>query len=345
MAVLNQKIKKEALYFIGFWLIGYLLIYLSFLTILDPLHALRNSFGFVAPIILPVVILELIFTYFFPKKKYHMLIILAIATIAGFGLLNFYTIKLLVNNPEAESNTVLSIIIFFLLFRGIKFFRTGVQQQLALTKAKELQMETNIKLKEAETSKIKAELDAIKSQINPHFLFNTLNSIYSLVINNTDHAGDAILKLSSLMRYMLEYSKNKEVLLSDEISFIEDYLSLEKIRLEDNCQIEFEVHNTMKNLKIPPLLFVPLVENCFKHGISANKENNQVMISLRAEAKSILFTATNNKMPKRMRASGHQSGNSLNNLTKRLCLLYPDRHTYKVSEKESAYIVELRIEI
>jgi len=203
--------KKKFLYFFTFWIAAFILMYISFLTILEPLHALRNTTGFVTPLMLPVLLLDFLFEKYFIRRDWIRFGVLAVLNIAGFGLLNYYILKEIVQDREAESNTVLSIIFFFLVFRGIKFLRFGVEQEFKLNNAKELQAKTELMLKEAETSKIQAELDLLKSQINPHFLFNNLNNIYSLIIDKAENASEAVLKLSYLMRYMLESSKNVHV--------------------------------------------------------------------------------------------------------------------------------------
>ncbi len=336
--------KKELSYFIGFWITAWVVMYLSFLTILDPVHALRNSSGFLIPLILPVTILEWCFVTMFHKKRFLLYGLLSVAIVAGFGLLNFYTIKYLVKDPEAESNTVLSIIIFFIVFRGIKFFRTGARQQLALNESRAQQLEASMKLQQMEASKMKAELDAIKSQINPHFLYNSLNAIYSLVLLKSETAGEALLQLSSLMRYVLESSNQERVRLDDEVGFIQDYLGLERLRLEDSCTISFETDMDSSDSTIAPLLLLPLVENCFKHGVGLEKEKNRIEIKLHNKQSEISFSVQN-QLQKPYPAGQAIPGKSLENLKKRLDLLYPDRHHYQAGIKDSTYLAQLNIDL
>lgn len=122
MISVKTDIIRKLSFLVIFWLAAYVVMYISFLSILDARQALINTTGFVLPIILPVLVLDLFFEHFFLNKKYWKFGFTAIVTIAGFGFLNFYLLKYIVQNPEAESNTILSIIFFFLIFRGIKFF-------------------------------------------------------------------------------------------------------------------------------------------------------------------------------------------------------------------------------
>ncbi|MFC2097164.1 sensor histidine kinase [Bacteroidota bacterium] len=316
--------KKRYLYFVLFWIGAFIVMFLSFLTILEPLHSLRNTAGFVIPLIFPVLILDYFFEKYFIVKKYIYFGISSLITILSFGLLNFYALKYLVQDREAESNTVLSIILFFLIYRGIKFIRIGTQQQFRLNQA---------------------ELKLLKSQINPHFLFNNLNNIYSLIIEKNNHASDAVLKLSSLMRYMLESSKFSYITLKEEINFIEDYISLEEIRLEDNCEINLAINNEDTEKKLPPLLFIPLIENCFKHGISANKQNNKINIIIKSERNRIHFKTSNHIAPKRGIQLNKNEKHGINNLQKRLELLYPGNYSYKTEIIDNIYRVELILNI
>ncbi len=335
--------KTSGRFFLIFWLSAWILIFLTFLTILSPLHALRNSVGFVLPLILPVMLLDFWFTRFFLYRKYWYFALVSFVTLAFFGLANFMIFKLVVKNPEAESNTLLSIIIFFLIYRGVHYFRSGVAHQMKLNEALAKQLTLELALKETEARQFKAELDLLKAQINPHFLFNTLNNIYSLVVTRHENAPDALLRLSSVMHYVLEAAKNDQVRLSDEIRFIEDLLSLEEIRLEDQCTIEFQVDPGFTDRNVAPLLFIPLVENCFKHGIGADKLKNRVMIRLSCNAQGIVFSTVNNIVKNNAASLEKNAGNGLANLRKRLQIIYPGRGSLETGAAGNEYHAALTI--
>jgi LytS/YehU family sensor histidine kinase len=275
-------------------------------------------------------------------RRYWIFAISAMTTLALFGLINLLIFKFVVKSPEAGSNTVLSIILFFLIYRGVQYFRSGIAQQLKLNEALANQMKLELNLREAESRQFKAELDLLKAQINPHFLFNTLNNIYSLVVTRQENAPDAIIRLSSVMRYVLEAAKSDRVRLSDEIRFIEDLISFEEIRLEDQCIIDFTVAPDFSDRDVAPLLFIPMVENCFKHGITARRQLNHVKISLTSNEDGITFTTVNPI------ASGSvkpalQQGNGLANLRKRLGIIYPGRASLETAEEGNYYNVKMKI--
>lgn len=129
-----------------------------------------------------------------------------------------------------------------------------------------------------ENAKLKAELALLKVQINPHFFFNSLNNLYGMVLKNRNkQASEAILKLSDLMRYMLESNQEEKVSLSKEIKFIQNYLALEQIRISQDFDIQFEISLSHQNIEIPPLLLIPLVENIFKHVVNQHTEKGFIV--------------------------------------------------------------------
>jgi LytS/YehU family sensor histidine kinase len=340
---LIEAIKAKGRFFLIFWLSAWILIFLTFLTILNPLNALRNSLGFVLPLILPVLLLDHWFERFFLDRRYWLYIIFSVTTLALFGLANFLIFKLVVRNPEAESNTLLSILLFFFLYRGVQYFRSGMVQQMKLNEALAHQMKLELALRETEARQFKAELGLLKAQINPHFLFNTLNNIYSLVVTQHENAPDALLRLSSVMRYVLDAAKSDQVRLSDEIRFIENLVSLEEIRLEDQCDIEFTEETCFPDRNVAPLLFIPLVENCFKHGIGPDKLKNRVVIRLFCNEQAIVFSTINNVMVDSADSLEKKDGNGLANLRKRLGIIYPGKASLETGVAGQEYHAKLTI--
>jgi LytS/YehU family sensor histidine kinase len=191
---------------------------------------------------------------------------------------------------------------------------------------------------------LQSELSLLKAQVNPHFLFNTLNNVYGLILQQqTNQAAEVTLKLSDLMRYMLESSKLNLVLLRKEIKFIEDYLSLERIRLSPTNTITFEVSRVDREIFIPPLLFIPLVENAFKHGLQNQVDAGCASFHLTLQQHELYFEAINTKGNSLQRTE--VSGTGLENLTKRLQLLYPDKHTLQIEESAEMFKVILHITV
>ncbi len=332
----------EVIYFFSFWLLNIGLIFLTFLTIIKIEKSVTHTLGFILPIIPPVTLIYIVFEKFFIKRKFIVFSILTVVILALFSIFNFYLIKYLIGNPEGESNTFLSIILFFGIYVGIKYLYKGVKQQFALEKLKNQQLESEITIEKIKTKQVETELKYLKAQINPHFLFNTLNSIYSLIIENSNHAADSVLMLSSLVRYILDSSKSKFVSLKKEIQFIENYINLERIRLEDNCIINFSA-DIDNDKNVSPLIFISFVENCFKHGVSTNIDKNIINIFIRSDDKQIEFNCDNYISIHKINKNNKTEQTGIDNIKKRLNLFYKNKFDLKIIESNEKYIVKLVI--
>ncbi len=199
-----------------------------------------------------------------------------------------------------------------------------------------------VKNLELQRNNIRLELDYLKAQLNPHFFFNTLNGIYSLVIDSEPKAAQIILKLSDLMRYSLYEANNDQVALHREIKFIKDYVELERNRHKASTQIMLEIEGTTNDLHIPPLLLVTFVENAFKHGINNTIKASWIKIVLSVNEDTLTFIVSNSK-PKNIKHETVQGGIGLWNVRKRLDILYPNRHKLEIQNFEEIYIVNLSI--
>ncbi|QSB29217.1 sensor histidine kinase [Flavobacterium sp. CLA17] len=198
-------------------------------------------------------------------------------------------------------------------------------------------------MKTIESKKTKAELSLLKSQINPHFFFNTLNNLYGLVIEKSDDAPNVILKLSDIMRYTIYMGKEDVVPLKEEIEYLTNYIELHKIRYQKRVDIVFN-HSREINYQIAPLLFIIPLENAFKHGVESITEDAYIHININIDSDSdiIYFDIENNF---EARESGGTAGIGIQNLKQRLKLLYPDKHKIKIDVKDSIYKLELKIEM
>jgi len=194
--------------------------------------------------------------------------------------------------------------------------------------------------KQLEKQKLEAELKLLKSQINPHFLFNTLNSLYVLALNNSQRTPAMIHKLSELMSYMLYESNQAEVLLEKEVEYIRNYIALEKIRYGDRIEITFNVNNHHDDLMIAPLLMLPFIENSFKHGVRNQLSNGWVFIELDIIDDEIVFKVENSKGGKLTEVQG---GIGLSNVVKRLDYLYGDSYSLKIFDEQDTYMVVLKV--
>ena len=193
--------------------------------------------------------------------------------------------------------------------------------------------------KELENKRLAAELSFLRMQINPHFLFNSLNSIYSLSLKKSDFAPQAILKLSDMMRYLLYEREDAShmVALHKEIEYLENYIALQKIRFNHGQHIEFLTEGDDSNQKIAPLLLIPFIENAFKHGLLTDSAN-PMKIYLLIEGKRLILQVKNRK---NLNNKDSNEGIGLENVNKRLKLLYPGKHQLTITESEEHYQSDL----
>jgi len=197
--------------------------------------------------------------------------------------------------------------------------------------------------KEMEKEKLSSELSFLKSQVNPHFLFNTLNNIYALAYKKSDSAPEAIAKLSQLMRYMLCETNDKRVSLDKEIEYLHNYIDLQRLRISDTVQISFEITGDTTNIDLEPMLLIPFVENAFTHGVSY-REPSVIKVNLKVEdGKHICFTVENNIFSEQAEIRDSSHGIGLQNVKKRLELLYPETHQLSMDIVNNKYVVILII--
>ena len=204
-------------------------------------------------------------------------------------------------------------------------------------------------LKQQETvqltrEKINAELQLLKSQVHPHFLFNTLNNIYSFILNGSPRAPEMIKKLSTLLNYILNECDRPLVPLSKELSLIRDYMELERIRYGDKLSMNMHIQGSASGKMISPLLLIPFVENSFKHGTSRMLTHPWVNLDIAIENRSLNFKISNNK-PEQNNEPVTKKGIGLNNVKKRLQLLYPGNHSLFITENEMSYDVVMKISL
>ncbi|HRI01962.1 MAG TPA: histidine kinase [Saprospiraceae bacterium] len=197
--------------------------------------------------------------------------------------------------------------------------------------------------KNLETKTIESELQFLKNQINPHFLFNTLNNLYALTLKKSELAPEIILKLSDMMRYMLYECNENSVLLSKEIHYIQNYIELEKIRLSKHTEIELEIIGDISNVKIAPLLIIPFIENCFKHGVKLSQDPSYIHILVRLDENSLKLDIKNSKSAQIPSLRSHKTfgGIGLANVRKRLEFLYPKLHELIITDNPEQYHVHL----
>jgi LytS/YehU family sensor histidine kinase len=274
------------------------------------------------------------------KHRYDLLINLVMITTFGIALHywtdfanNLYGVHVRFDDAISDVTNILRDCLNFAIFAG---------GSTALALARKW-FTADQKLQESEAARAKAELYNLRSQINPHFLLNTLNNIYALTAINQERAQDAIQQLSKMLRHMLYDNQESSVALSDELQFLENYISLMKIRLSANVDVTFTHNVEVPGVRIAPLIFISLVENAFKHGISPT-EQSFVHIEINATDHEINCRIENSNHPKSNQdRSGHGIG--LNQVQRRLDLAYPNHYKWVKGTNEDGTIYTSAIHI
>jgi sensor histidine kinase YesM len=202
---------------------------------------------------------------------------------------------------------------------------------------------TNQKAQQVLTQeKLQAELKFLKTQIHPHFLFNTLNNLYALTLKKSDKAPETVLKLSELINYMLYECRSDEVSLSKEIKFIRNYVDIEKMRYGDKLDVDIRVTGDVADRKIAPLILLPFVENCFKHGAGEDLQQSWVKVTIDSHSDHLVIKVENSKA----NGNGHarEEGIGIQNVKRRLDLLYTGKHELKIINGAETFLVILSIQ-
>jgi len=309
-----------------------LFIWICFFLILLVSIQADNRFLAATYIILllsPAVYINNLFILPFFNKSWLRFIMLFLINAAVFTGINIFFIHLF-NDQEIKAAQFLNlfgIMILALTFSSaIKISRDSFIRR---------QVEKN------------AELKLLKAQLNPHFLFNTLNNLYGMSVMKSDRLPDLMLKLSDLLRYSLYDTKETYVSLEKEIQYLENYISLEKIRLEDQTEITFTKKGAISEKKIAPMLLIVFVENAFKHLTSAAGLKSKVLVEIQGVNNKLEFSCINSmdEKGKEVRMESGKSGIGLKNAKKRLSLLYPEKHQLTIGKTENEHRVSLNIKL
>jgi LytS/YehU family sensor histidine kinase len=194
-----------------------------------------------------------------------------------------------------------------------------------------------------EKEKVSTELSFLKQQINPHFLFNSLNSIYSLSISKSETTPDSILKLSSILRYVLYESEKELVFLHDELQTIKDYIELQKLRLTEMVTVNYKVEGISENKKIEPLLLIPIIENAFKYGVD-NIKKSFIDINIKIREGKIELEVSN-KIVAIADKNKTDSGIGIKNIKRRLDLLHGNNYEFDIKEENNVFSVRLKLNL
>lgn len=311
-------------------------------------HATRTSFYvtwglFQAPLVVYFANFYLLGPYLFFKRRYWLFVLINLVLILGLNsqfFLVYHHRNTIPNMPAMDANMWIGFFSGFLMFLVLNCVIVAVAIGIRhFIRTRQIRQQ----LKEEKAKNTEAELAWLKNQINPHFLFNTLNNISSLTQIDPDAAQDAIAQLSDLLRYAMYETNKNTVPISGEVEFMRNYISLMKLRCNEKTEVK-TTFDIQQDVEIAPLLFISLIENAFKHGVSSNR-SSMIDIHLEQKGNNIVFTCDNTNYPK---DDGDRSGSGIGieNTKRRLELIYYDRYTWEQSiSTDNIYSVLITIRI
>jgi len=333
----------------GFW-IGYLFVNVLAVSRFypeRPLLSLLAQYSLTWPVDILTTYLTVygLFKWFLFSRKYFLFIIAFLITAFCAILVQrliIFQVSVPIFSPGFKSTYG---------FWGINWFNsfTNIYMVVAIVSVIKLFMLTNKQQSnviELDREKIEAELKFLKAQVHPHFLFNTLNNLYSLTLDKSDKAPEVVLKLSSLLNYMLYECNEPYILVNKEIALIENYIALERIRYGEQLDIQFRVSGEVTGKRIAPMLLLPFVENAFKHGVSKIRKEAFVKIELEMSGDNLEFTVRNSRSPiSEKDTNGYSEGIGLKNVKRRLVLMYPGKFSLVQNTPESEFIIKLTVNL
>ncbi len=274
--------------------------------------------------------------FLLPKKYFHytLTFVCSIAFAILVPGLVFYAFDLGPSQLD-EANPILSKIKPIAQANAFLMLVIAIIASISLT--------LNNRLKQTEKEKLSAQLSSLQSQINPHFLFNTLNSIYATALDSSPQAADMIDKLSEMMRYTTKKSQADFVPLEEEMNYINNYIDLQSQRISTKVKLNYRVEGEYSALEIAPMLLIPFIENAFKHGINSEQES-KIDIRISSNSNTLELHVANNKVYVQRDTSEH-SGLGIENTKRRLALIYPSKHILNINNATDTYTVMLHISL
>lgn len=274
---------------------------------------------------------------FLLRKKYWLyffFLLLAIAMVLFLsGVLFFFSDF----NPNilSDTNPAIEKIIPVIIVNALLLWLLSIVSSILWT--------TYNRLKQTESEKLSAQIASLKSQINPHFLFNTLNNIYATTIDAAPKAADMVDKLSEMMRYTMKDTQQDAVSLEDEINYVSNFIELQKLRLDRSVKLAYNSPEVIPAMQIAPMLLIPFVENAFKHGVNS-EQKSRIKIEITLDKAALQLSVVNLKVDVQKEIS-ERSGLGIENTKHRLGLIYPSKHLLVISDTEKEFAVSLHINL
>jgi sensor histidine kinase YesM len=343
IARLKRIARNEWVHHILFWAFAYIMLLSMFSTsssINKIDHIYTAIFLFTLVLATEINLLVLIPRFLY-RKKFLLYLLILVCALFAFTAFN----QLLFNHLIDYTLPGYYFISYYSFFDTLKFFIVfaGVTTLLKLSTEWFYLIEARQNLITAQKDKVDAELKALRNQLNPHFLFNSLNVIYSLSLNKSPDTSKVVLQLSDILRYVIYDTNDEFIPVKEEISLIENYIDLQRYRVNRQTEIKFDTEVSDETARIAPMLLLPLVENCFKHGVRKEIRNAFVIIALKSDQNAITFTIENSKPLKVFEDTPDQGGIGLENIRNRLRLIYPDRHKIEIIEGERVFRVKMEL--
>ncbi len=329
-----------------FHIILWILVVISLGIDANELYSLSLSlfffFIFAKTLVLVVLVylnLLLFYPLYFTKRKYlfYFLCITAVTLIAGY--LNT-ELELYVREKRGLFNKPDQLIFFTKqFFMAVRYVLTAFFLQITVDF-----YEQKEKIKKIELEKTIAELNFLKAQINPHFLFNTLNNLYALIIEKSEKSGECVLKLADILKYILSEGKEDKVSLKKELVLLDNYIELEKLRKPD-ADVSFTAETNTNSYLITPLILLPFIENAFKHGLNTAANGGFIHLHIKVIEKLLTLTVENNIPPADNTAAIQSHGIGIENVRKRLDLVYPNAYQLLIEKKRDSFLVHLQLQL
>ncbi|MDX1479731.1 MAG: histidine kinase, partial [Saprospiraceae bacterium] len=326
---------------LGFWVLSFLILTGAFATAwpvatADFIYTLLFHVSLITAV---YVHLRLLLPLLLKHRRFLLYGVLVVSLLYGAVMLNEYTFTELSDwlfpgfyfvSDYTRAEIALFIGLYLILTTSFKLSRSWMALQ-----------RTRLVLEATRRANVETELMALRAQVNPHFLFNSLHSIYALALEQSTQTPDLILRLSNVLRFMLYETDKKRIQLRDEVACISEYVALQKTRLPDTAMVEWQTRLAGPEMQIAPLLLMPLVDNAFKHGLQGEK--TRIRMQLSCTDGTLILDITNTKPGNSRVADDRPGGIGLANVRRRLQLAYPDRHLLSIDEDENQYHVHLKV--
>lgn len=343
--VLKSLVQNRMLQHFLFWTCSFyvLLQFFAFedqLSDIDFVYTLLFHISLVLGVYLNI---EILIHFLLKKEKYILYLFALVSTWLLIAVVNQFTFTHL-SDWIAPDYLFVSSYSFEDLLK-FSFVYLGISTLLKLSKSWFSVMETQKELEVVKREQVEMELSALKSNINPHFLFNNLNSLYALSRKNAKETPEYILKLSDLMRYMIYDTKNRFVALHKELDYIVNYLELQKLRCDKETKIQYEIIGKPDSYQIVPFLLIPFIENSFKHGGMNQSNSNLIDLKICIEEKSLSMVLINSIPEKFSLKLNKEGGFGIENVKKRLNSHYSGRHELSLALSKDQFKVKLKLKL